>query len=318
MTHSTQERETPVLPRTASRALVRFAWAVVGWNVLLILWGAVVRATGSGAGCGNHWPLCNGVVLPVNPRVDTIIEFAHRVTTGLALPLILWLLVWTFRSTSPGALARITASISVALTLNEALLGALLVKLGYVADNQSVARAAFLSLHLTNTLLLVAALTMTASALGRGLRRGEMHIDGWPVPIALAALLSTLFVGVSGSLAALGDTLFPSRSLASAWRDDFAANAYYLLRIRWIHPACSILAAVFIGWMIWRAWRGHERPYAQMVLALLAGQFIVGIADVLLLAPVPLQILHLLMANVFWIALLLLASRVAIQTTDGP
>lgn len=318
MTTSAQLREKPVLHRAVSRGLVRFAWAVVGWNVLIILWGAVVRATGSGAGCGNHWPLCNGVVVPVDPRVDTMIEFAHRVTTGLALPLILWLLVWIFRGTARGALARVTASISVALTLNEALLGALLVKLGYVAGNQSVGRAVLLSLHLTNTLLLVAALTMTASALGRGLRRGEMHINRRPLPIVLAALLTTIFVGVTGSLAALGDTLFPSRSLASAWHDDFATNAYYLLRIRWIHPACSILAAVFISWMIWRAWRGQERPYAQMVLALLAVQFLIGIADVLLLAPVPLQILHLLMANAFWIALLLLASRVAIQTTDAP
>jgi cytochrome c oxidase assembly protein subunit 15 len=313
MTIAARLREEPALHSVTSRALVRFSWAVVGWNVLIILWGAVVRATGSGAGCGNHWPLCNGVVVPVNPRVDTLIEFTHRVTTGLALPLVIWLLVWTFRATPRGALARVMVSLSLALTLNEALLGALLVKLGYVAGNQSVARAAFLSLHLTNTLLLVAALTMTATSLGRGLRRHKIALERKSTPIALLALFSTVLVGVTGSLAALGDTLFPSRSLASAWHEDFSANAYFLLRIRWFHPVCSVLAAVFIAWLISIAWRRPEKPYAQAVATLLALQFALGTADVLLLAPVTLQILHLLLANLFWIALILLASRVSIR-----
>ncbi len=317
MTISTQLREELRTPQVASRALVRFAWAVVAWNVLIILWGAVVRATGSGAGCGNHWPLCNGVVVPVNPRVDTMIEFTHRITTGLALPLVIWLVVWTFRSTPRGALARVMASSSILLTLNEALLGALLVKLGYVAGNQSVGRAAFLSLHLTNTLLLVGALTMTASSLGRGLRRRQMHLHRRPLPIALLALASTLLVGVTGSLAALGDTLFPSRNLTSAWHDEFSTHAYYLLRIRWIHPLCSLIAASFISWLVWIAWRERERLCAQVVIYLLATQFALGLADVLLLAPVTLQILHLLLANALWISLVLLASHLIISHTNA-
>lgn len=307
----------PTRNLSAPSSLVRFAWAVVGWNVLIILWGAVVRATGSGAGCGNHWPLCNGVVVPVNPRIDTIIEFTHRITTGLALPLVILLVVWTLRSTTRGALARVMASVGLFLTLNEALLGALLVKLGYVGSNQSVARAAFLSLHLTNTLLLIAALTMTASSLGRALQRGEIAIERKPMPMALLALLSTVCVGVTGSLAALGDTLFPSRSLSIALREDFSTNASYLLRIRWVHPACSILAAIFVAWLVWTAWRGQERRGAQLVLALLAAQFAVGTADVLSLAAVPLQILHLLLANLFWISLVVLASRLTIRQADA-
>src|ERR1700760_2912760 len=130
-----------------SRALVRFAWFVVGYNVLVILWGALVRATGSGAGCGNHWPLCNGEVIPTSPRIATLIEFTHRAMTGGATFTILALLIWTFRSTPARHLARFTAVASMLLLANEAFLGALLVKLGYVVNNQSPGRFIVLPVH---------------------------------------------------------------------------------------------------------------------------------------------------------------------------
>src|SRR5579864_8523298 len=154
----------------ASRAAVRFAWGVVGYNVLVILWGALVRATGSGAGCGNHWPLCNGVVIPVSPTVHTVIEFVHRqMVTGSVLAMI-GLLVWTFRANVKGQAARAFAVIATLLLVNEAFLGALLVKLGYVEGNQSVGRVVLLSIHLSNTLLLIASLTLTALMLRSGRR----------------------------------------------------------------------------------------------------------------------------------------------------
>src|SRR5208282_4295604 len=115
--------------------LPRFAWGVLAYNVLVILWGAVVRATSSGAGCGAHWPLCNGTVLQVHPRLATLIELAHRMSSGLTLPLVLVLLVWTFRATMRGHLARIAAVLATLFTFNEALLGALLVLLRLTADN---------------------------------------------------------------------------------------------------------------------------------------------------------------------------------------
>src|SRR5580700_11564234 len=90
-----------------SALLPRFAWIVLVYNVVVILWGAVVRATSSGAGCGDHWPLCNGVVLQSNPRLATMIELAHRMSSGLTLPAVLLLLLWTFRATVSGHLARI-------------------------------------------------------------------------------------------------------------------------------------------------------------------------------------------------------------------
>src|SRR5215471_10722712 len=201
---------TGMTTRQASTTLVRYAWFVVGYNILVILWGALVRATGSGAGCGNHWPLCNGQVVPLSPRVDTVIEFTHRCMTGGATFVVLGLLVWTFRSTVKGQAARVAAVASTMLLVNEAILGALLVKLGYVTGNQSVGRVVVLSIHLSNTLLLLAALTLTAVQLKTGQMTRDLGLRGKNTGAILIGLAATIVVGVSGSLAALGDTLFPS------------------------------------------------------------------------------------------------------------
>src|ERR1700732_3618630 len=86
------------MPGHQMRGVTRFAWAVVWYNVLVILWGALVRATGSGAGCGNHWPLCSGEVVPQTPALATLIEFTHRATSGIDVVLVAVLVVWAFRA----------------------------------------------------------------------------------------------------------------------------------------------------------------------------------------------------------------------------
>jgi heme a synthase len=302
-----------------SHALVRYAWAVVGYNVLVILWGALVRATGSGAGCGNHWPLCNGQVIPLSPRVDTIIEFTHRCMTGGSTFLVIGLLFWTFRGTVKGQAARVAAIVAMLLLLNEAFLGALLVKLGYVTGNQSMGRVVVLSIHLSNTLLLLAALTLTATLLGTGQMGRELGVHGGKKLWALLGLAATLVVGVSGSLAALGDTLFPASSLRAAFAQDFAAGSPWLLRLRGVHPASAVVAAIFVFWLMAQARRAGSGRLAAVLLGLLGFQFALGLADVLLLAPVWMQILHLLGADLYWVALVMLAAAVVWPTgqTDG-
>ena len=292
-----------------TRALVRYAWFVVGYNILVILWGAVVRATGSGAGCGNHWPLCNGQVVPLSPRVDTIIEFTHRCMTGGATFVVLGLLIWTFRATVKGQAARVAALASTVLLVNEAILGALLVKLGYVTGNQSVGRVVMLSIHLSNTLLLLGALTLTAVLLGTGQRTRELSLRGVRATWALIGLAATIVVGVSGSLAALGDTLFPASSLRAAVEQDFAASSPLLLRLRGVHPLSAIIAAAFVIWLVTQARRASKTRLASVVLALLGVQFVLGVMDVILLAPVWMQILHLLGADLYWVALVALAAE---------
>ncbi|RSL18783.1 cytochrome c oxidase assembly protein subunit 15 [Edaphobacter aggregans] len=302
----------------ASRAAVRFAWGVVGYNVLVILWGALVRATGSGAGCGNHWPLCNGQVIPLAPRVDTVIEFTHRCMTGGATFAVIGLLVWTFRATVKGQAARVMAVASMVLLLNEALLGALLVKLGYVTGNQSMGRVVVLSIHLSNTLLLLAALTLTARLLGTGQMRSELRLRGKNALWAVIGLAATLVVGVSGSLAALGDTLFPASSLRMAMEQDFASGSPWLLRLRGVHPVSAVIAAGFVLWLVAQARRAGAGRLAMIVVGLLGFQFALGLADVLLLAPVWMQIIHLLGADMYWVALVTLAAAVVWpRPTDG-
>jgi heme a synthase len=142
--------------------LARFGWIVVAWNLVVILWGAFVRATGSGAGCGQHWPLywplCNGVALPRDPSLQTIIELTHRVTSGLALIGLLALLVAVWRHRPAGHPARRAAAWSMLFMLTEAGVGAGLVLFELVADNRSMARALFMAVHLANTFLLLGAM----------------------------------------------------------------------------------------------------------------------------------------------------------------
>ena len=304
-----------------SAALRRFAWAVLAYFIAVILWGALVRATGSGAGCGDHWPLCNGTVMQHSPRVDTMIEFTHRVTSGISFFSAVGLLIWAFLGTSRGNLARAASVAAVVFTLVEAILGALLVKLGLTAQSQSPLRAPYLALHLTNTLLLLAALTLTAHFLSRtrGYTRSSVRIVA-PVGTS-TALIALLVVGVTGSLAALGDTLFPATSIGAALAQDFSATSTWLVRWRWTHPAIAFLASVFLIWVLMRALRpsGHwnNRRLAALVLILLAAQYVLGLLDVVLLAPVWLQVAHLLGADVLWAALVVLTARLTLQPVEA-
>lgn len=139
----------------------RYAWATVAVTLVVIVWGAVVRATGSGAGCGSHWPLCNGEVVPLAPSVATVIEFVHRITSGGVMLMAVWLVVLARRTFTLGHPARRWAWISLMFMCIEAAIGAGIVLLELVADNASAMRAAYVGGHLVNTLLLVGAMTST-------------------------------------------------------------------------------------------------------------------------------------------------------------
>ena len=304
-----------------SPALRKFAWGVLAYFIAVILWGAVVRATGAGAGCGNHWPLCNGTVLQHSASVNTMIEFTHRITSGVSFFSAVGLLVWTFAATMRGHLARAASVAVVVFTLIEAIIGALLVKLGLTAQSQSPLRPWYLALHLTNTLLLLAALTLTAHMLSRkqGYMRGSIRVVA---PLgAIAGIVLVLIVGVTGSLAALGDTLFPATSLGSALAQDFSATSGWLVRWRWTHPTIAFLASIFLIWILVRAaqrtthW--DNRGLSALVLVLLALQYVLGVLDVVLLAPVWLQTVHLLGADVLWAALVVLTARLTLQPREA-
>jgi len=293
--------------------LARFAWMVVAWNLVVILWGAFVRATGSGAGCGQHWPLCNGVAVPRDATVATLIEFTHRATSGLALLALLALVVAVWRSRPAGHPARRAAGWSMLFMLTEAGVGAGLVLFELVADNRSMARALFMAVHLANTFLLLGAMTLTARWLED--RPGGLSVAGRGGRAAILAALvaGLLVVGVSGAVAALGDTLFPATSLSHALEQDLSPTSHALLRLRVIHPMLATIVALALILVAPRLSIDGDAPERVLGpgarVALLAGlQTALGAVNVLLLAPVWLQIAHLLVADLLWIALVLLGA----------
>src|SRR5579871_6089489 len=146
--------------RSTQRAamFIRYAWVVLAWNLLVILWGAYVRASGSGAGCGSHWPLCNGEVVPHSPQIQTVIEFTHRAMSGVAFVAMIGLIWWSFALFPRRHRVRRATLFAMIFFAVEALLGAGLVLLHLVGDNASVGRAVYLALHLVNTQFLLAAL----------------------------------------------------------------------------------------------------------------------------------------------------------------
>jgi cytochrome c oxidase assembly protein subunit 15 len=294
-------------------ALARTAWLVLVYNLGVIAWGAYVRATGSGAGCGAHWPLCDGRIIPRSLGAATLIEYSHRITSGLALLSVVILLVWVRKTCPPGHPARRGALMTVVFMLTEAAVGAGLVLFELVADNASMARALFMAVHLANTFILIAWSTLTAWWLSGGDDVAPAEAPGRAVAVA-GLLVALIIVGVSGAIAALGDTLFPSTTLAQALAADLSPTSHVLLRLRMLHPALAIATAVLLAVAAPALARRSHSPAATRlaygVMALALTQLVAGVVNVMLLAPVWMQLIHLLLADLLWITLVLLGAVV--------
>ena len=303
------------MPRVA-----RFAWFVLAYNIAVILWGAYVRASGSGAGCGAHWPLCNGEVIPRSPSVATLIEYSHRLTSGLALIAVVWMLAWTRRTVPAGHPARRGAWLSLFFIFTEAAVGAGLVLFELVADNASMARAMFMAVHLVNTFFLVGALTLTAWWLSGGAdvaaRAKPGRAAAWG-GLAIGLLLS----GMSGAVAALGDTLYPAATHAEGLAQTLSPTSHVLLRLRALHPLIAVVTGVVLMFVSPRLAAERDDLGARCgraVLVLAAVQMLGGLVNVLLLAPVWMQMVHLLVADLLWIAFILLGARVLARPEPAP
>ncbi len=287
----------------------KFVWGVLIYNLLVILWGALVRATKSGDGCSNHWPLCDGITTP--QRAATIIEFTHRVMSGMSLILSVLLFVWAARTYDRQHPAWKGALLSMLFTFSEALVGAGLVLFKLVAHNASVYRAVAISAHLTNTFLLLLALTLTGwwSSGGGSLRLRGSRVVGLAI---MVAIVGVILLGVSGAITATGDTLFPSVSLAAGVRSDFASTASFWLRLRVLHP--FIATAIGIYLLVLAGTLNRMQPSAQMaqyakgIAVLFALEMAAGIVNFLLQAPLGLQLFHLLLADLLWINVVLLSA----------
>ncbi len=288
-----------------------YAWGVLLYNLVVILWGAYVRASGSGAGCGSHWPLCNGEVVPQAPRVQTLVEFSHRMTTGLAGVLVLGLVIGAFLVFPRGDRVRWGASLALLLIIVEGLVGAAQVLMGLTADDASVSRAVIGSIHLANTFVMLGAMCLTAWWASGG---APLQLRGQALLTSVFAvgLLGVLLVGASGAVTALGDTLFPSRSLAEGLQQDFSGASHFLIQLRVIHPILAVLVGVYS--IFAGALAAARRPsrttrwFARALIAIFVAQLIVGVANVALLAPIAVQIFHLFLADLVWLTLVLAAA----------
>lgn len=301
----------------ADRSYARFAWIVLGFTLFVILWGAYVRASGSGAGCGSHWPLCNGEVLPRSPAAATLIEFGHRATSGVALLLVVALVVFAWRRFPAGHRVRRGAGAAGFLMVTEALIGAGLVLFEYVADDARIARGFWVAGHLVNTFLLVAALTLVpvwAGGLPAPQLRGKLG-EGLLFAVALAGVL---LLGTSGAVTALGDTLFPVATLAEGKAQTFSETAHLFVRLRIWHPTLALAVGAAVAAAALAAVRSDTRtgPLAQALVALYLLELALGLLNVWLLAPIEIQLAHLLLADLVWIALVVLAAR-TFATREG-
>ena len=289
-----------------------FTWGVLGWILIVILWGAFVRATGSGAGCGQHWPLCDGKVIPQAPDVEMTIELTHRLLSGGAIILVAIMVFWGFRSSEkehPVRKGLVTAGILIVI---EALLGAGLVLFKLVAENSSVARAIVVALHLANTFLLVGSLALTAYWASGG-QSIQIKNQGYKAWLLLGGLLGMLLIGMSGAVTALGDTLFPVTSLAEGIAADKDPAAHFLVRLRVFHPIIAVLVAGYSLYLVRVLYTSNQGLAKKLLVGLvIVGiiQLAAGLINLLLLAPIPMQLVHLLSADVVWIVYVLTSAAI--------
>lgn len=274
--------------------------------MITILGGTLVRATGSGAGCGESWPGCHGSLLPGLDDWHTKIEFAHRAFSGMALISVLVLVVSVYRNFEKGSQARTAAKFTAISIIVESLLGAWLVLARLVEDNATAMRAVSVPVHLVNTLVLLATLTAVAWIVSSGKPLRFRGSERKKIALAAAGLL---VLAATGAIAALADTLFPAESLSAGLAADFDTTAHFLTRLRLIHPILAVIVGFYLVFVASRSYKKVPR-FAAGVIALVVLQMLIGVVNVAALTPIPIQVLHLLVADLLWIAVLLMAAEV--------
>jgi heme a synthase len=298
------------VPDVTRLTLQRLSIGSLAFTLAVIVWGAFVRVSGSGAGCGSHWPTCNGEVLPRANSTATVIEFTHRITSSVALLLVVVVLVGTYRALPKGHAGRAMAWASLFFMLTEAAVGAGLVLFEYVAGDTRLARGYWMAAHLVNTFLLVAFMTLTAFFArhdpkegGLFTRLAESKVSGALIVLSTVGFLVT---GVTGAIAALGDTLFPANTFLEGAALDLDPQAHLFLRLRALHPLAAVLTTMvllYFSSVVLRLETSRSaRRAARLLGTAVVAQIGVGVVNLLLAAPAALQLLHLLVADLAWMA----------------
>jgi len=299
-------------------AFVRYAWFTLAYNVLVILWGVFLRASKSGDGCGQHWLTCNGEVFPSAPELKAVIEYSHRMMSAIdgivVLALFVWALVlWRQNRTEQSRSTFFLTAGGMFFVITEALVGAGLVLTGNTAENLTAARPFWMAGHLINTFILLGFLALAARRAAGGSRL-SFRIGAKPLLMLGLCLTGILVVGTSGSVAALANMLFPSKSLLGGLEQDFSSDSNVLVLLRPLHPLISIGTIIFLifaaDWFK-RAFRGDRDVtlWAKRLSWLAIIQFFFGTLTLLTHMPMLMQIGHLLLADLIWISFVILAAN---------
>ena len=220
--------------------------------------------------------------------------------------------VWGFRVSPRSHPVRKVLIAAGILILVESLLGAGLVLFELVADNSSVIRAIVVALHLANTFLLVASLALTAYWASGG-APVDIVSNQRPAMILGAGLLGMLLIGMSGAVTALGDTLFPAGSLVEGIAQDLDSSAHFLIQLRVYHPLIALAIAIYSLQVVRTLYSKNQAFARRMLIALLSVggfQILVGTINLLLLAPIPMQLIHLFTAESVWITYVLTSAAI--------
>lgn len=280
------------------------------YTIVVILWGAWVRISHSGDGCGDTWPLCNGQVIPEAARGKTWVEYGHRFTSGLYGIFVIFLFVWVSKLKSKWRLNSVYrwSFWTLVFMISEAALGAKLVLFKLVSTDQSVWRLVVMSLHQLNSFLLVAfTVRFLAATFESSYYERWVNVQSRSSSLFLFArpwfLVGFLVIAVTGAWAALSTTLFPSTSLLDGFAKDMASESHLVLRIRGFHPVFGLLVGGSLCLGLYRLSSQVNEFLARIALVasgLIAGGIVIGILTLFMLSPVPLKLLHLLMAHLLW------------------
>lgn len=290
----------------------KLVWGLLFYTLPVIVFGAYVRVSVSGDGCGAHWPDCHGSFLPLDGSVKTLVEFSHRLSSGFYGLWALLALILGFAIFPKGHAVRKGILFTFVFTIFEALIGRYLVKNELVAQNDSIDRAIWMSIHLANTFFLLGSATLTALAAqgGRKLSIKGQGPVGWALGFGLAACI---LLGVSGAVTALGDTLFPVGAHIDAVNQALSPTAHFLVKLRLLHPLIAMSVGIYV--VLLAGLITHLRPdaqvkkWAQMASAIFLAELAIGLLNLALKAPVAMQLIHLFVADLLWISLVMMTAN---------
>ena len=275
--------------------LSSLATAGLTTSILSILAGAIVRATGSGDGCGASWPTCNGRVIPSLETSSEIIEFSHRSISGVLLIVTLLLFVKSKDPDTPLLHKKIINYLTFFVLL-EAAIGAVIVIYEWVGLNSSLPRIIAVPLHLVNTFALLGFYTLIFYLLSESENKLSNFFDK-RIKIAFVLFFLT---GATGSITALADVLFPSASFVEGFIEDFDSTSEVLTRLRILHPFVSTILSIFLFSESNRFKKEFAIDTSTIKVLVIVG-VILGVLNVVSNIILPLSILHLLLADLLWI-----------------